>query len=113
MKSTTSEPGLHIKQEALPGGLPVLKLRGSIDAEGAPILSDAIESLLGGGQSHMLLDFELVRFISSTGIGCLVAAVSECRDEGGDLVLTNLNAPLREVFEALDLMDYVTIGEAK
>jgi anti-anti-sigma factor len=73
------------------------------------VLSQVLSGLLEGGTRQVELDFAQVDFISSTGIGTLIAAVGEYRDVAGDIVIANLSAELREVFEMLDLLDYVTV----
>ena len=87
-----------------------LKLEGHLDAEGAPVLSDILSQKLEQGVRDVVLDFSRVQFISSTGIGTLIAAIGEFRDVGGDVIVKSLSAELREVFEMLDLLDYVTVG---
>ena len=87
-----------------------LTLDGHLDAEGAPVLSDALGRKLEDGVRNVTLNFDRVQFISSTGIGTLIAAIGEFRDVGGDVIVTKLSSELREVFEMLDLLDYVTVG---
>ena len=86
-----------------------LFVAGQLDAAGAPVLSQVLSDLLEGGTRQVELDFAQVDFISSTGIGTLIAAVGEYRDAEGDIVIANLSAELRQVFEMLDLTDYVTV----
>ena len=87
-----------------------LALDGHLDAEGAPVLSDTLGQKLEAGVRNVSLNFDRVLFISSTGIGTLIAAIGEFRDVGGDVIIIGLSTELREVFEMLDLMDYVTVG---
>jgi anti-anti-sigma factor len=86
-----------------------LHVAGQLDATGAPALSRVLSELLESGTRNVELDFAHVDFISSTGIGTLIAAVGEYRDVAGDIVIANLSRELREVFEMLDLLDYVTV----
>ena len=86
-----------------------LTLRGHLDADGAPMLSDHLVVLRTAGSVRVELDFTGVQFISSTGIGTIIAAVGEFRDADGDLVVSGLSDELRELFEMLDLVDYITI----
>jgi anti-anti-sigma factor len=87
-----------------------LTLDGHLDAEGAPVLSDELSKKLEAGIQNVTLDLSRVLFISSTGIGTLIAAIGEFRDVGGDIIVKGLSPELREVFEMLDLLDYVTIA---
>jgi anti-anti-sigma factor len=90
-------------------GVCELSLSGNLDADGAPILSEALEMPLSRNMLDVVLDFARVDFISSSGIGALVAAIGEYRDEGGDIRLINVSTSLHRVFEALDLLDYVRL----
>lgn len=98
------------RPQKLNNGAQSIALRGHMDADGAPQLSELLVQLLEAGTTKVRLDFSEVKFISSTGIGTLIAAIGEYRQAGGDLILDKLPVEIREVFEMLDLMDYVTIG---
>jgi stage II sporulation protein AA (anti-sigma F factor antagonist) len=93
-----------------PGTPDTLQLSGALDANAAPRLSDELERRLLAGQKHLTLDFDGVAFISSAGVGSLIASVGEFRDEGGEIQLIKLAPDLRRVFELLDLLDYLTVS---
>jgi len=88
-------------------GTAMLTLEGSLDADAAPILADELERRLVEGEKQVHLDLAGVGFISSSGIGSLIAAIGEYRDEGGDLILHRMSKELLHVFEMLGLLDYV------
>lgn len=102
-----------VEDPAGPPAPPVLRLIGNLDAEGAPQLSETLEGMLSPHAPEIVLDFAEVDFISSSGIGALVAAIGECRDEGGDIRCINVSGSLRRVFEALDLLDLVHLEPAE
>jgi len=93
----------------LEDGFLVLPLSGHLAAEGAPNLSKELTRLLNAGTTNVELDCTGLDFISSTGIGSIVAAVGDYRDAGGDVVLSGLAEGLRGVFESLDLLDYIVV----
>lgn len=93
-----------------PGGSMRLLLAGSLDAEGALKLSQELESQLGKGRKRLELDFAKVPYISSSGIGSLVAAIGEFRDEGGEITLLNVSEGILEIFEMLELLDYLDVA---
>lgn len=101
---------MHEPVEAPPGSFRVM-LAGRVDIDGAAKLVEALQSLLDRGARRVELDFGAVDFLSSSGIGGLIVSVGEYRDAQADVVLVNLSAPLRAVFETLDLLDYVTIED--
>jgi len=86
-----------------------LLLQGHLDAEAAPLLAKKLRLLLERGVLHLELDCTELQFISSTGIGTIVATVGEYRDAGGRIVVSRLSAGILEVFESLDLLDYVEV----
>jgi anti-sigma B factor antagonist len=90
-------------------GCLILPLRGHLTAEGAPKLSEELTKLLDAGATQVELECTDLDFISSTGIGSIVAAVGDYRDVGGDVVLSGLSEGLRAVFESLDLLDYIIV----
>lgn len=86
-----------------------LLLHGHLDAEAAPVLARKLRQLLQRGVRQLELDCRDLQFISSTGIGTIVAAVGEYRDASGKIVVSRLSAGIREVFVSLDLLDYVEV----
>ena len=97
------------ENHALEDGFIRLPLRGHLDADGAPVLTTALAALLESGHTRVELDCAEVHFISSTGIGSIVAAVGEYRDAGGDVVVRGLSEGLLGVFVSLDLLDYIVV----
>ena len=102
--------GFDIRELAgAPDAPDMLKLVGALDADAAPKLSDELERRLLAGQSEVWLDFSEVSFISSAGVGSLIASVGEYRDSGGEITITDLAPELRRVFELLDLLEYLSL----
>ena len=106
---TLSPRGFTLKEETRPDGGALLRLTGALDADAAPFLASELERRLLAGQRSLSLDFRHVPFISSSGVGSLIASVGEFRDEGGEIVLCNLSDELMHVFDMLGLLDYVSI----
>ena len=77
---------LLITTEAAPD-ICTLRLMGEIDLSSSHLLAEAIEFAVLGGSRTVILDFDGVTFINSTGLGAMVAATKRLRTEGGDLVL--------------------------
>lgn len=85
------------------------RLEGSLDSDGAPILDAVLERWSRQSIQLARLDCSGLDFISSCGIGTIVASVGEFQDEGAKLVLAHIRDDLIEVFSALDLLDYINI----
>ncbi|HEX9640802.1 MAG TPA: STAS domain-containing protein [Candidatus Krumholzibacteria bacterium] len=90
-------------------GCLLLAARGNIDTEGAPILSEVLDQHRFAGDTRIVLDLSAVGFMSSCGVGTLVAAVADFRDVGGEIYLRGANASLQSVFEALDLTEFFAV----
>lgn len=91
-------------------GMPLrLALAGSLDVDGAPILMEKLREVLKRGSKRVDLDFGGVTFVSSLGIGTLIAAIGEYREVQGDIVLGGLSQDILTVFQMLDLLDFVTL----
>lgn len=92
-----------------PDGTVAVTLQGHLDVEGSPILQQALVELRQEGAHNVELDCAGVRFISSVGVGVLIVAVGDFRAVGGDIAITGLNDEMRQMFEMLELTDYVTL----
>lgn len=78
----------------------VLRLKGRLDLAGAGDADKFLTALAkhGEGCLKLVLDFEGVDFISSSGLRVLVSSLSATRAAGGDLVLCKMNVAVEEVF---------------
>jgi anti-sigma B factor antagonist len=83
----------------------VVTLAGRLD--GGPsceTLSKAVKAHLDAGQHRFLIDLAEVEWMSSCGIGCLIAAYTSVRRSGGSLAL---RSPNRRVLSALEVTELV------
>jgi anti-sigma B factor antagonist len=75
-----------------------------LDEATLPVLREQLFALISEPGSHrMLFDLSGVRFLSSTGLGLMVALHKRLRDAGGSLTLFRLEGTVREVFEVTRL----------
>lgn len=89
-------------------------LRGTLDADAAPVLNEVFERLTAQGRTSLTIDLGEVDMISSAGVGSLISGVGGARDEGGAVCVSRSSAAVRHVFEMLGLVDYLECprGEA-
>src|SRR5688572_22871555 len=66
-------------------------LDGSLNATTTEEFNQAIKSHLDQGQSKIILDCRRVEYISSIGLGSLVALQARLRKKGGEVKLAGLN----------------------
>jgi len=87
---------------------------GAIDSSTTQNMEDHFKSLLKDHKQYIIVDFSQVTFISSSGIGILLGAVSSLRERGGDLIFMKVPDQVREIFDILNITDYfVTIDTAE
>lgn len=85
----------------------VLGLQGQLEVDGAPVLQERLRKLLAAGVRHVVLDFGGVSFVSSLGVGMLIACVGEYRDAGSAITLTNLRPEVEGVLQMIGLLEYL------
>lgn len=88
--------------------LQVVTLQGRLDAhQGKQVESQLIAAIRAGGQ--LVVNLGKVHFIDSTGIAVLVKGLKRQRQQAGDLVLCELQQPVRIIFELTRLDKMFTI----
>ena len=89
----------------------VMKVSGRMDTENSAIFSDACAALLAEGAVHVIADLNELQYVSSSGLGCFLAAAKELQTRSGSLTLCGLHGlPLR-VFEMTNLLPLFTVFE--
>jgi len=84
----------------------VISARGYIDATTSPEFSKLLEEQLALGKYKYVVNLQGVDFISSTGWGVFIGHLKEIRDNGGDIILTNMVPGVHNIF---DLMEFSSI----
>ena len=65
------------------------------------------QQMLASGIRNIVINFEETELINSIGISILLGVIESVNHSRGTLVLSNLNASNRELFEMLGLMSHV------
>ncbi|MFQ5751090.1 MAG: STAS domain-containing protein [bacterium] len=71
--------------------------------EGRGVIQDKVRETIKNKISHIILDLAKVTWIDSTGLGELIASLSSIKKSGGNLVLTNLQAPVQSLLKMTNL----------
>jgi anti-sigma B factor antagonist len=88
--------------------LQVVVLQGRLDAhQGKPVESLLLAAIHAGGQ--LVVNLSKVHFIDSTGIAVLVKGLKRQREQQGEMVLCELQQPVRIIFELTRLDKMFTI----
>lgn len=89
--------GLAIHAEQVDGVL-IARLDGRIDGQNAREFQGAVERLLDGKDVNLLLDLEQVTFLSSAGLGVLLAIARQLHKRAGKIAVCSLSDSIRGVF---------------
>lgn len=90
----------------------VVRLRGAAGMYDAERLQDRLEQLTEADPGQMVLDLTELAFISSQGLGALVAVQSRRRRQGRPLKLVRPQPPVRQVLEMTRLTQLFPIYDS-
>ena len=79
-------------------------------------MCDHLKELIAAGTQSLVMDFQGVQWINSTGIGIIISCLTTLRNRGGDVRFANLHGATQRYFEITKLEKVVkvfdTIDEA-
>jgi len=90
------------------GAARVVRLAGTVDAYTFPRLEFALQELLRGGDTQVVLVCQGLEYISSAGLGTLIGFARRAREKRGDLRLAQI--PPR-IFQIIDLLGFSQVLE--
>ena len=103
---------MNIKVEQI-NDVQVAILEGEINVNNAMELSGALNKIIKAGGKQILVDFEKVIFIDSSGLAVLIDAVSCLQDIGGQLRLCNVNRKIKGIFELTKMHKLMDICDSR
>ncbi|MFQ5602606.1 MAG: STAS domain-containing protein [bacterium] len=71
--------------------------------EGRGVIQDRVRDTIKKKLHNVILDLSKVTWIDSTGLGELIASLSSIKKVDGNLVLTNLQAPVQSLLKMTNL----------
>jgi anti-sigma B factor antagonist len=83
------------------GEIAVLSLGGIVDTVSAEKLRDALDRVIAGGRTKIVVDMSHVEYVSSGGWGVFTERLREVRRVGGDIKLFGMEADVYYVFTML------------
>ncbi len=96
---------LKVTVEDKPGGTYfVIRPAGSIDATTYQALAVEVEAVLNKSPKLIIFDLEKVDYVSSAGIGVVLAAEKVMKKAGGKALLVNLKPHIRKVFDIVQAL---------
>ena len=81
------------------GDYVVVRLQGNLDTNTSSAAQEALDELLNGGATRVLVNLEQVGFVSSNGLRVLLATAKRLGGPNSNLRVCCLNDTVNEVFE--------------
>lgn len=78
-------------------GKTILSVEGWLDTQSSPELGKEINSL--SDIKNLVLDFEKLEYISSSGLREVVSAYKKMKEKGGDFSIINVSSEVMDVFK--------------
>jgi len=86
-------------EEKRVGNVAILTLKGRLDAYSSNELERSISALIDDGSVRLVVNFDGVDYISSSGLRVMLASQKRLKKEEGDLKLACLKPYVKEVFD--------------
>ncbi len=100
-------------KDMLEGKVAVVALEGHLDSLSTPDFERYINSLIGAGIFFILLDFDNLKLISSSGIGAVLYLEKKISSSDGALVSCNLKPHIMNLFSILGFSKVLRIAESR
>jgi anti-sigma B factor antagonist len=86
----------------------ILKLQGLVDSGTSQKMEGRLNDLISNGNVKIVVDLDLVDYISSAGWGIFVGEIRGIRESNGDIKLASMRPDVREVFDLLEFNTLLT-----
>jgi anti-anti-sigma factor len=94
---------LFFESEVLDGDILTIVLRGNLDAASTPDFDKRVREHLEAGHSKMIIDCRYLGYISSLGMGSLIALQTRLRRKGGAVKLAAIHGTVMDVLRIVGL----------
>jgi len=89
----------------------IAQLEGELDTLAAPEAETELNLLMEQGVKKILLSFETLDFIASSGLRILLATAQRLKGDGGELRVCSLNETVQEVFDISGFSTLLSVFE--
>jgi anti-anti-sigma factor len=86
----------------------ILKLQGLVDSGTSQLMEERLNDLISDGNVKIVVDLDLVDYISSAGWGIFIGEIKGIRASDGDIKLASMRPDVREVFDLLEFNTLLT-----
>ncbi len=91
------------------GDVRVVRIAGNLDTQTSPVAQEQLTQLLDDGATKILVDFEGLNYISSSGLRVLLVAVNRLEGTSGQVRVCNPNTIVREVFDTSGFSEIISV----
>ncbi len=96
---------LQVDVQEKPGGSYItIDVAGSLDANTFTQLAAAVEAVLKKPVNLVIFNLEKVHYVSSAGIGVVLAAEKALKAKGGKALVVNLKPQIKKVFDIVQAL---------
>jgi len=92
-------------------GVSVAEPSGFINAHTVRQFESALEELINEGNYNILLKCDKLNYISSAGLGAIMGQIETVRENGGDIMLSNLQESVFLIFDTLGFTQLYRVFE--
>ncbi len=85
-----------------------LSVRGAISMENSSEFDLLVKTLCDGRMRKFAVNLEHLSYVDSTAIGSIIRAKKNLSAAGGELVLLNVPPKIKEVFDLVNLKDFIS-----
>ena len=94
--------------------VPVVRLQGRLDADGAQQLREAaLASLKESGEPNLVVDLAGVEFVASTGLATFLLLTEEFADAPGTVVFVNAAPSVMQVITLLNIGQFLKLEDSQ
>ena len=90
------------------GSLLTVKPKGRLDSAASALLDEELARQMDG-VTEIIMDFEQVEYIASSGLRVLLAAEQKMEKCGGKMKLIHVNEYIVSIFDLVGFMDVITV----
>lgn len=87
----------------------IIRINGKVTFECCPVLQSRLDAIVEGGVKEVIIDFKNVPFMDSSGVGEVLRLYKRMRESSGEVVLTNPNQKLRDLFAMYRFSKFMVI----
>ncbi len=95
------------------GEVKVIRIEGKLDTQSSPDVQTQLAQLIDQGATKLVVNFEKLDYISSTGLNVLLKAAKQLKGNSGELRICGLNEFVQQVFDISGFTTILTVTKTE